>query len=205
MNIISARSNPVVHKIRQVRDGKLKKLLLCEGKTLVDDLLDSSFVVKELFCLKEEGAKVKKRVQSRKYPVTLLTKDVMQFSSDLKTSPGLMAIAERPQLKLAYDLPQERTSLIVLLHGLQLPQNVGAVLRVAEASGVSEVWTTRHSADIFSSKSLRGSAGSAFRVPIRAGWELSEALQVLSRNKVSLVAATQNGHQPYYDYFSTPA
>jgi TrmH family RNA methyltransferase len=62
--------------------------------------------------------------------------------------------------------PPTDASLLVLLDGLQSPANAGALLRVAEAAGVDAVGALPGTADLLSPKSLRASAGSAFRLPL---------------------------------------
>src|SRR5262249_13308918 len=57
-------------------------------------------------------------------------------------------------------------SLLVILHQINNPVNVGAILRTAEAAGVEGVIATKNTSDPFSPKSLRGAMGSAFRLPI---------------------------------------
>ena len=52
---------------------------------------------------------------------------------------------------------------------MQDPGNVGAIVRVAEAAGATGVVAAGASADPFGWKALRGSMGSALRLPIVAG------------------------------------
>ena len=53
-----------------------------------------------------------------------------------------------------------------MLDGLQDPGNLGAIVRVAEAGGASGVIAAGRCADPFGWKALRGSMGSALRLPI---------------------------------------
>jgi TrmH family RNA methyltransferase len=84
-----------------------------------------------------------------------------------------------------------------VIHNVQLPQNVGALIRTAEGAGVSDIYMTGSSADAWGPKALRGSSGSAFRVPIRKVAALAEALSELKTQGVRSVAATQNGKTAY--------
>ena len=71
--------------------------------------------------------------------------------------------------------------LVIIAADVQDPGNVGAIVRVAEAGGASAVVMAGHSADPFGWKALRGSMGSALRLPIvvreRAGQAVDEARQ----------------------------
>lgn len=55
---------------------------------------------------------------------------------------------------------------VVVLAGVQDPGNVGTVIRAAEAAGAAGVLTLEGTADPFSPKVVRSSAGSVLRVPI---------------------------------------
>ncbi|HYY98380.1 MAG TPA: RNA methyltransferase, partial [Pyrinomonadaceae bacterium] len=81
------------------------------------------------------------------------------------------------------------TPLLVILHRANNPSNAGAALRVAEAAGATGVVATRGSADLFSPKSLRGSMGSAFRLPVWAGATFEEALGWCAARGVRTTAA----------------
>jgi TrmH family RNA methyltransferase len=145
-------------------------------------------------CLEE----AKKLAASRKdLPIALrvLPETVMSYCSDLSTPPGIIALA-KPARPI---LPLSSVPLVLVLHGVQLPQNVGAMLRTAEGAGVTEVLVTRSTADPYGPKALRGSAGSAFRVPIGEPSQFSDVLSNLRKRyeKINCLAATQNGKVSY--------
>lgn len=62
----------------------------------------------------------------------------------------------------------QAASLVVVLDRVADPGNVGTVLRSAEAAGVDLVVLTPGSADPYSPKTLRASAGALFHVPVVA-------------------------------------
>src|ERR1700693_2527698 len=59
--------------------------------------------------------------------------------------------------------------LVIVMAGVQDPGNVGTIVRSAEAFGASGVIATRGTADPWSPKALRASAGSALRLPLLRG------------------------------------
>jgi TrmH family RNA methyltransferase len=63
------------------------------------------------------------------------------------------------------------------------------MLRVAEAAGATAVISTKGTTDLFSPKALRGSMGSAFRVPLWTGATLEEALRWCAARGVGTVGA----------------
>ena len=67
-------------------------------------------------------------------------------------------------------------ALVVVLDGVQDPGNAGAILRAAEAFGATGVVFLKGTVNPYNPKCLRGSAGSAFRVPLVAAVEAEEIL-----------------------------
>ena len=80
------------------------------------------------------------------------------------------------------------------------PGNVGTLLRAAEASGAVGVVVGPGTADVFSPKVVRASAGSIFGVPIAVVDDLPAALAVLGRARVGAATArSRPGGTPYTD------
>ncbi|MFZ0884956.1 MAG: RNA methyltransferase, partial [Candidatus Acidiferrales bacterium] len=70
------------------------------------------------------------------------------------------------------------------------PGNVGTVVRSGEAFGATGVVTTRGSADPWSPKAVRASAGSALRLPLLRGMAISVLIAQLRVAEVKIVAAS---------------
>ena len=78
-----------------------------------------------------------------------------------------MVLASRPETSGEHFVANNREpSLIVIMHRINNPVNVGAILRTAEAAGATGVIATQNTCDPLSPKSLRGAMGSAFRLPV---------------------------------------
>lgn len=81
-------------------------------------------------------------------------------------------------------------SLIVVLAGVQDPGNVGSIVRSAEAFGATGVVATRGTADPWSPKALRASAGSALRLPVLRGMATPVLLAQLRMARVKIYASS---------------
>jgi RNA methyltransferase, TrmH family len=80
--------------------------------------------------------------------------------------------------------------LVIVLAAVQDPGNVGTILRSAEAFGATGAVATRGTADPWSPKALRASAGSALRLPVLRGWAIPVLLAQLKMAKVRIYAAS---------------
>jgi TrmH family RNA methyltransferase len=95
----------------------------------------------------------------------------------VRTPSGVIGIARRtlPSLTDALSAPH---ALVVVAHDVQDPGNVGGIMRTAEAAGATAFVATASTADPLGWKALRGSMGSALRLPIVRG-EMGEVLRAL--------------------------
>jgi TrmH family RNA methyltransferase len=80
-------------------------------------------------------------------------------------------------------------ALVVVMAALQDPGNIGTIVRSAEAFGATGVVATRGSADPWSPKALRASAGSGLRFPVLRGMAIPVLLAQLRVAGVKIVAA----------------
>jgi TrmH family RNA methyltransferase len=83
-------------------------------------------------------------------------------------------------------------ALVVVMAAVQDPGNVGTIVRSAEAFGATGVVTTRGSADAWSPKALRASAGSGLRVPVLRGMAIPVLLAQLRVAGIKIVAASSD-------------
>lgn len=83
--------------------------------------------------------------------------------SDTKAPQGILLVCERKVATWA-DLSEARR--LVALDGVQDPGNVGTLIRSAHAFGLDAVVALEGTADPWSPKAARSSAGSVFHVPV---------------------------------------
>src|SRR5262249_37615013 len=129
-----------------------------------------------------------------------VSEKLLESISYTKTPQGIVVLAQRPdssETRLAASL--EVNSLLVVLHQINNPVNVGAILRTAEAAGATGVITTRNSSDPFSPKSLRGAMGSAFRLPIWSGPLFGEVIEWCRAHGIATVCADAEASDAYTD------
>jgi TrmH family RNA methyltransferase len=82
--------------------------------------------------------------------------------------------------------------------GVQNPGNLGALLRTAEAAGATGAFLAEGCADAFSWKALRGSMGSAFRLPHRRA-SADQVLRRLAERRVRALAAVARDADTHHE------
>ena len=191
---INSRRNPLAQRARAVRDGREKGLVFVEGVRLCEEALRASLVFEAALytrALVEDGrgGALLDRLREVCRDTHAASEEVLESVSDTKTPQGLVALARRPETGGERIARAVGVPLVVVMHRANNPSNAGAALRVAEAAGATGVVLTKGSTDPLSPKSLRGSMGSAFRLPLWTGPTLAEALQWCAARGIGTVAA----------------
>jgi TrmH family RNA methyltransferase len=94
-----------------------------------------------------------------------LSAQLFKAISDTKTSQGVIGLFERPRWS-AEQILSKRDALAVALDAVQDPGNVGTIVRLAAAFDAAGVILLPGTADPFSPKAIRASAGAILSVPI---------------------------------------
>jgi TrmH family RNA methyltransferase len=122
------------------------------------------------------------------------TEMVMEAASPVRSPSGIVAIGcfalAGPERVFAAG-----ADLVIGGVGLQDPGNVGAIIRAADAAGASAMVVTQGSADPLGWKALRGSAGSAFRLPLASGIDAMTACQLARSSGLQVIATCPAGGQ----------
>lgn len=92
-----------------------------------------------------------------------------------------------------------RAPILVALDGVEDPQNVGAIARVAEAAGVAGLVLTERRAPALTSGVARASAGAIEWLPVARVGNLNRALEDLQRAGYWVVAAAPEDGVSLYD------
>ena len=93
--------------------------------------------------------------------------------------------------------PERRPDLVLVCVDVRDPGNLGAVLRIAGATGVKGVICCAGTVDPFNPKVVRASAGAVFRVPLVVGATPAEALGALAEFGFRCWATVPHGGTDY--------
>jgi RNA methyltransferase, TrmH family len=179
---ITSRDNSLLRQARAVRDGKLDELIFVEGLRLGEEALRSNLQIEAViysdqFENKPRAAELVRDLGKVTTKLVSVGEKLLESISYTKTPQGIVILAPRPVMTPAkFEACQSGTPFLVILHGINNPVNVGAILRTAEAAGVTGIITTAGTADPLSPKSLRGAMGSTFRLPIWPEAQFEDAI-----------------------------
>jgi RNA methyltransferase, TrmH family len=198
-DVVTSRGNPLVKRFRRLKErGTDGGVMLIEGGKLLREAIAAGIGVVEA-AVSARGAAawpdLALALAEAGVPVRRMDDAVLASLSEAETSQGILAVARIP---VRVDDPADGgTPLVLVLAGVQNPGNVGALLRVAEAAGATGAWLTMGCADPFSWKALRGSMGSAFRLPVATGLTEDALVQRLDARGIVGIATEAGAAQSY--------
>ena len=204
--IITSRDNSLLRHVRAIRDGRVDDSIFVEGMRLCEEALSSSLrihavVFSDEIARKEKPAELIEKLSTACDRLVCVSENLLTYVSYSKTSQGILLLATRPETSEAqFANRQKETSLIVIMHRITNPVNVGAILRTSEATGATGAIATENATDPFSPKALRGAMGAAFRLPVWYRPSYAQVLDWCAQRGIKTVCADLNAQKNYTEF-----
>ena len=197
MERIASRHNPIVKRFRDLaRPGSSAGAMLLDGEHLIEDALGAAVPIEiAVFADRLAGERFRSlaaRTAAAGARTIAVPDQVLAAISPVKNPSGAVAIGRYRTASLA-EILGASSPLILVLHEIQDPGNVGAVVRAAEACGASGIVTSDASADPFGWKALRGAMGSTFRLPIAVRQPLAAVVDQAHTAGIRVFASVPRG------------
>jgi TrmH family RNA methyltransferase len=193
---ISSRHNPIVAAFRALAtepDPAGTRVLL-DGAHLVGEALDAGLMFEVVILAtsrasgNQEAARLARELERRGIEVVEADDRAFDAISPVRTPSGIAAIGRRVPVD-ARAICAGAAPFVLAVADVQDPGNVGALLRSGEAGGATGAIVTSGCANPFSWKALRGSMGSALRLPVAAGLTSDAALAAMKDAGLRVVAS----------------
>ena len=195
MERIASRQNALVRQFREVAQGEDAERMLLDGEHLIDEAMASGIDIEvAAFAERAAGGSVARRLPKVTRNV-IVADQVLNAISPVQSPSGAVAIAKRPPSDLDRVF-RGTPQLVLFLHDIQDPGNVGAIVRAAEGCGATGLVCNERTADPFGWKALRGSMGSSFRVPLAIRQHVSEAITRARGKGLRIYATSARGGTP---------
>lgn len=180
MITITSKDNPQLKQIAKlIKSPRFRKqtgLFVAEGVRVCGDALLSGAEIEALFLTSqalEKNGEICGRLSSAAKKSFLLSPELFAHISDTQTPQGVLCVIKVLDKSALFDTINNGGKFLAL-DNVQDPNNLGTILRSAEAFGVNGVIMSQDCCDVFNPKVVRGSMGAVFRLPVLTVDSLSQ-------------------------------
>lgn len=193
--VTSTRNRRIVEarKLEQRKHRERQHRFLVEGLQILHMALEAgASPVQVFFCQTQfagtEAAKLLQRFSETDAELVPVGEHVMQVLSQRDAPQGIVATFALFETALE-ETPLTGRELVLVLDRLQDPGNMGTLIRTADAVGVAAVTLVEPCVDPFDPKTVRGSMGSLFNVPLVRTSDVEGLFSRLSDDGLRIVGA----------------
>jgi TrmH family RNA methyltransferase len=194
--VITSLHNPRIVEARKLRQRKYRHR---QGRFLVEDVillhmaLEAGAQPLEVFYSESQLTEVDAlaeldRLRRSGAELVAVSPRVMQTLVERETPQGLAATFALFEAAVQ-DLPLAGCELVVVVDRLQDPGNLGTLIRTADAVGAAAVVLIEPCVDPFDPKTVRGTMGSLFNVPLARTSDVPGLFSDLGEKGLRLVGA----------------
>ncbi len=199
---ITSPQNPRIKQVLQLQQKSQERtrqgLFVLEGQRELSHALVRGWQAHSIFlCPQLAGADYQLPEQLHDVPLFEVTPQVYARMAYREGTEGVIAVMHQHEHTLD-TLHWEGNPLFVVLEGVEKPGNVGAILRSADAAGVTGVILADARADLYNPNLIRSSIGSLFTVPVAVA-TTQQCIQHLQQHGVSILTAQLQDSELYYN------
>ena len=157
-------------KLREARERRKQGRMLIDGAREIRLAIEGRVELVEAFvcdslCHSSDSQHLLEQLATLPVRQLRVTPAVFEKLAFGDRAEGILAIAKTPNRTLT-DLALPDNPLIAVLEGTEKPGNIGAVLRSADAAGVSALIVADPRTDLFNPNTIRASLGTVFTMPV---------------------------------------
>jgi len=214
VSMITSKRNFKVKEIRLLKHAKYRfarREYFLEGVRLVEEALHQNLPVQKIIYSPrlertQRGAELfyaaRQKITEAEW--LYVHDEVMETLSDTQSHQGIMAVLKQKEQSL--EELWRREGLILLLHELQDPGNLGAIMRLADAGGAAGLILSPGTIDPYSPKVVRASMGSLLRIPFLKITDMEDCLKILRARGYRIWSTTVSGAPSFWQVdFSLPS
>jgi TrmH family RNA methyltransferase len=195
LQAITSLQNPHVKKAANLRERRQREKqgrILIDGARELARAISAGVELVEIFvceplCQSSDAKQALELIGQTRATILSLTPRVFAKLAYGERAEGVLGIAATPHRTLESLMLSER-ALVAVVEDIEKPGNLGAILRSADAAGVSALIATGKGAELYNPNVIRASLGTVFTLPACvAGVE--ETLNFLRQHHLLIYAA----------------
>lgn len=203
-NVICSDQNPLIKKLRKLQQKKHRDAsgqFVIEGMNLVEEAIQKGIEIDSLLISDTFSEEEFSAIQAPSgLRIEKVHHSLFEKLTDARSGVGVVAIVNKPrQDKADVEAVFRNGTNYVVLDRLQDPGNIGTIVRTAVAAGYDGVIALKGTADLYSPKVLRATAGMIFHIPILFLEDVDELVELAKATDKNIAVTTPVGGVPYFD------
>lgn len=181
-----------------------ERLFVIEGiwahsKAITTKLPVVSFVICPEYIYTPESEALIREYAKDLDEVYIVSSKTFDRLSERDKPDGLLSICRFPVRK-AEDLNLSDNASVVVLDGLEIPGNIGTIIRTCDGADIDAVLICNRRARLSHPKVIKGSMGAAFTIPIVEFNDANSCAEWLRGENFSIYLADTRAKHAYYEY-----
>lgn len=196
-----ALSRNEIKFIKSLQDKKTRELEQCfvvEGVKLVNELLEhTKFTISQIYCLPDYTGELPSDL-----PITTISQSELERISGLINPNKVLAVVHMPEERHEQQEQTGDKNLILFLDDVRDPGNLGTIIRTADWFGVTVIYASNTTVDLYNPKVIQASMGAVYRIQF-AHCNLPQKLDDLKKSGYQLIGADMSGTSLYSFQFAS--
>lgn len=199
---IEAADNQKLKLVRKLRQKKHRDSLgkfIIEGINLLEEACDRNADIDFVIASEDFDSSRLYRIKDSIGEWYIVSREMYEKLSDAENGSGVMAVVSRNKDYEEILSEINSSDNILVLDRVQDPGNIGTMIRTAVAAGYKAIMLIKGSADVYSPKVLRATAGMIFDIPLLFSNDASEAVDILHGLGLRVCVTEPEASTPYFE------
>lgn len=198
--------NSIIKQIKSIQTNSKpnpEKLFIAEGIWAQQKILETNTKIQSLIICPEyiytdEAVVIIEKLMCLTNNLFIVSSKTFDKISERDKPDGLMSVAYLPKYDISkFNAPAK--SVILILDGIEIPGNIGTMIRMCDGASVDAVFICNRKARLANPKLIKGSMGAVLTVPIFEFNSVSECYSWLKENKFDIYLADTRAEKNYFD------
>lgn len=193
-HVVDSKKMQIVSEFKEYStlNGRVKKeRIVVEGMRLVKRALDDGQMIeKVILSSKENMEEIINLCQKRMIPYFITNPGIIASMTNTRPAPEIMC-SIRMKIRTHKELIfSPKRNFFLVLDGISNPDNLGMILRTADAAGISGLILLCNSTHIFHKNVIRGARGAMGRIPVYLSTHDGETISKLRQNAFKIIGTS---------------
>lgn len=151
-----------INSLHTKKYRKIHNQFIVEGEKNLLELFQSDFQLDEVFVTEEFVTRNESQIEGVKYDI-VEEKELVKAGTFSSNSAGLAVVNQQANEPLNIETDDE---LVVVLDEINIPGNLGTIIRIADWYGIQKIVCSNTTADLYNPKTIAATMGSFTRVSL---------------------------------------